>query len=60
MVNHRRVLLMLALLLLTSFSPALISTDKTPFSEPLELVEPEYSEQQKLEMATMNWHREHQ
>ena len=57
MVNHRRVLLMLALLLLTSFSPALMSTKITPFSESLEFVEPEYSEQQKLQMATMNWHR---
>ena len=57
MVNHRRVMLMLALLLLTSFSPALMSTKITPFSESLELLEPEYSEQQKLQMATMNWHR---
>lgn len=57
MVTHRRVMLMLALLLLTSFSPALMTIETTPFSESLELVEPEYSEQQKLEIATMNWHR---
>ncbi|RJU84379.1 MAG: hypothetical protein DWB99_00475 [Candidatus Poseidoniales archaeon] len=57
MVNHRRVLLMLALFLLTSFSPVLMSSKNNHFSESLELIEPDYSEQQKLEMATMSWHQ---
>ena len=56
MVNHRRVLIMLALLLITPFSPALMPAVQDS-SESLELSEPDFSEQQRLELATMNWHK---
>ena len=57
MVNHRRALMMLVLLLITSFSPALMPDNEQDSIENLELDETNFSEQQRLELATMNWHK---
>ena len=57
MVNHRRALMMLVLLLITSFSPALMPDNEQDSIENLELDETNFSEKQRLELATMNWHK---
>ena len=57
MVNYRRILLMLGLLVFTSFSPVYLSASEEGISKPLVLVQTEYTEQQRLEIATMNWHK---
>lgn len=57
MVNHRRAVMMLVLLLITSFSPALMPDDSQELLETLELEEVDFSEHQRLDIATMNWHK---
>ncbi len=58
MLNHRRVFLMLTLLVITSLSPALSSqfeTDNFELSLENNTVA-DYTEQQRLELASQNWH----
>ena len=58
MLNHRRVFLMLALLVFTSLSP-IINSDLESQYEEVNLVDipiTDYTEQQRLELASDNWH----
>ena len=57
MVNHRRALMMLVLLLITSFSPVLMPDNIQDSLEVSDIEEINFSEQQRLELATMNWHK---
>ena len=58
MLNHRRVFLMLALLVFTSQSPALTSQFDSQNINPIldEDLAPDFTEQQRLELAKENWH----
>jgi len=58
MLNHRRVFLMLAILVFTSQSPALTSQINSNNNNPTldENLLAEFSEQQRLELAADNWH----
>ena len=58
MLNHRRVFLMLALLVFTSLSPIINSHLESQYEE-VNLVDipiTDYTEQQRLELASDNWH----